>query len=91
MSPEKAHKEFGWQLQETTTAEDDATFHQKMLGDACKELREAYGIPRNAMAAALRIDAMKIAELEIQCSSAAAKKYRAAVNKLIRGIYKPKP
>ena len=71
-------------LAELVLSEDSAIEDQKLMGDACKELRESYGIPRNALAPVMRMDSMMIAELERRCSSDQARKYRDAVMALVK-------
>ena len=88
MTIKKAKQEFRWMLEETAASERLATADQKHLGDACRELREAYDIPRNAIAAALRVDSMAVAELERRCSTVQARRYRAVMN-LVRTTFKP--
>lgn len=90
LTPAKAEKEFGFMLPETAGSEECVAQDQQLMGDASFELREAYGVPRNAVANQLGMDSMQVAELERQCSSEMAKKYRAAVQKLAP-FYKKRP
>lgn len=83
MTPEKAEKEFRWMLEETMSAEALAIENQYLLGDACRELRLAYGIPRNALVGQLGIDGAGLVKLERRCSTDRAKAYHAAITKLI--------
>ncbi|MBL9187893.1 MAG: hypothetical protein JNK23_10465 [Opitutaceae bacterium] len=75
----KADQQWKLMLAECEVSEAGAVEDQMLMGDACKDLREAHGLPRNALALKLRMDSMQIAELERRCSSVQARKYRAAV------------
>ena len=90
MTPAKAAREFTWMLEETTASERIAIRDQKLMGDACRELRLAHDIPRNAMASQLGLDSLAVSEIERRCTSDQAKAYRRAVKALRRHYRAPR-
>lgn len=68
-------------LDETKGSECLVQADQCLMGDACKDLREAYGHPPEIIAETMGIAPAALALLEAQCSVRNAIRYRVALMK----------
>lgn len=66
-------------LEELSATEANLIEEQKLMGDACKELREAHKLTVKAVASALRFYPFEVEQMERKSSMDSAKRYRQGV------------
>jgi hypothetical protein len=70
-----ARREFDRMLVVVGASECELSTDRELLGDACKELRESYGLTQESIAARRAFTLAEIKALERTCSSDVAKRY----------------
>lgn len=83
----KALRQLDLSIESAEEAEVEVRAEQLDLGAAMRDLRVVAMVPRNAIAQQLRVDSMQIIGLEHRACSDQGKKYRDAVQYLLRAGY----
>jgi hypothetical protein len=81
--PKVARRQLGLMLEVVEVSEAELRNEQELLGDACKELREAHGLTQRDIAAEGSFaDVAAVKQIERVCPAEAAKRYCRAVHAL---------